>query len=479
MRVLTFFMIAGILAGLPLSLGSGQGIAQTETQNEDSMMVMAAPDQAVVTEWVRRYNGAGNGHDTPRAIAVDAEGNVYVTGSSYVGGSYDDYATIKYSPAGKRLWLRTYDNLGGEDVPRGMAVDGQGNVYVTGKSMGPLDPDFATIKYAPDGTELWVRRYDGPGDYSQDEATAIGLDSQGNIYVTGNSALAPDYIYDIVTIKYAPNGRRLWVRRYNGPADGHDKAAALAVDKDGNVIVTGSSGGATTGLDYLTIKYDPDGVRLWVRRYNGIPGASGDDEATAIAVDGQGNVYVTGSSRGAGTWDDYATIKYSPDGDRLWVRRYNGPENNFDYAKAIAVDAQGNVFVTGESWGEFSSDILTIKYFTDGARDWVSRYNGRGRSADGGLSLALDTEGNAYVTGYACFEGTGQQSYDIATIKYPADGTRAWVKRYQGPGGDYDIGLAITVDANNNVYVAGASVAAGGDEDFITIKYSQTPEASQ
>ena len=112
---------------------------------------------------------------------------------------------------------------------------------------------------------------------------------------------------------------KAWVARYEG-----DGANAMAVDDSGNVYVTGVSAPA----DYATIKYDPDGNELWVARYDGP--ASSYDEALAMAVDGWGNVYVAGKSDGIGTNQDYATIKYDPDGNELWVARYDGPANGYD-----------------------------------------------------------------------------------------------------------------------------------------------------
>ena len=146
----------------------------------------------------------------------------------------------------------------------------------------------------------------------------------------------------------------------NGPGN-RDIAKAIAVDRLGNVYVTGHSDGSGTATDYATIKYDSSGNQLWVSRYNG-PVNSGDG-AKAIALDSTGNVYVTGYSFGSGTYTDYATVKYDTDGNEVWAARYNGPGNHHDQAQAIAVDSSGNVYVTGDSMGSGTYfDYATIKY---------------------------------------------------------------------------------------------------------------------
>ena len=165
---------------------------------------------------------------------------------------------------------------------------------------------------------------------------------------------------------------------------------------------------------------------IWVRRYNGT--ANGEDKASAIAVDDYGNVYVTGTSRGSGTLQDYTTIKYDPNGDNLWVRRYNGLGNLQDYAKAIALDDAGSVYVTGESHGSGTNfDYATIKYDASGNEKWVKRYDGPAGSEDCSQAIALDRWGNIYVTGHSSGLGT---SHDYATIKYYPNGDTAWIRRY-------------------------------------------------
>ncbi|MGB2988690.1 MAG: SBBP repeat-containing protein, partial [Candidatus Zixiibacteriota bacterium] len=136
------------------------------------------------------------------------------------------------------------------------------------------------------------------------------------------------FIFFFTLPLFAQSVDTAWVRRYNGPGNSDDEAYAIAADGSGNVYVTGRSRGSGTLYDYATIKHYPDGDTAWVRRYNGP--VNSHDEAYAIAVDGSGNVYVTGLSVGSGTLYDYATIQYYANGDTAWVRRYNGPGNDLD-----------------------------------------------------------------------------------------------------------------------------------------------------
>ena len=204
----------------------------------------------------------------------------------------------------------------------------------------------------------------------------------------------------------------------------------------------------------------------WVRRYNG-PG-NDEDGANAIVVDGSGNVYVTGYSYGSGTDDDYATIKYYPDGDTAWVRRYNGPGDSTDYACGIAVDGSGNVYVTGASGvsGTYL-DYATMKYYANGDTAWVRRYNGPGNAWDLATAIVVNASGIVYVTGHSYGSGTDD---DYATIRYDLNGETAWVRRYNGPGNWYDAVFSIAVDGSDNVYVTGRSSGSGGDFDYATIK---------
>ena len=451
--------------------GSGDvyvtGSSQGSDGNNDYATVKYSTNG--VEAWVARYNSAAGFFDNAQALALDGLGNVYVTGVAQGSGN-SDYTTIKYSAnSGAQLWLARYEPLNSSDAAQAVVVDGSGNVYVTGNSYyGYNNSDFATVKYSPNGQEQWSARYNAPKP-GKSQAMDLAVDEAGNTYVTGSS-IGREGTDDYATIKYSPSGAQLWVARYNGAANATDFAYSIAVDRAGNVYVTGFSDVSTGGRSYVTIKYSPSGVQLWVAQYQGP--AHYYDLAQKLVVDGAGNVYVTGTSYGSDIGNsDYATIKYSASGVELWVARYNGPGNSSDDVRDLAVDGQGNVYVTGNSYNDnnyTNNDYATVKYSPSGAQLWVARYNGPGNLRDAAFSLAVDGQGNVYVAG----SSDNSTNSDYATIKYSTSGAQLWIARYNGPANNYDGAQALAVDRLGNVYVTGTSISSAGDYDYATLKYS-------
>ena len=420
------------------------------------MFVLPAIALAQVTEeWVARYNGPANENDIARGIAVDTLGNVYVTGYSKDLENNWDYATVKYNSSGVEQWVARYDF----GFAKAIAIDDAGNVYVTGVSHS----DYTTVKYNSSGGEQWVACYDGL-TCGPDDAYAIAIDNVGNVYVTGYSE-GPGTDLDYATVMYNTSGVEQWVARYDGPSSGENIANAVVVDDAGNVYVTGGSYGSGTGKDYTTVKYNFSGIEQWVARYDGP--ASDEDKANAIAVDDAGKVYVTGSSIGLGALYDYATVKYSSSGVEEWAARYEGPVNDSDMALSIALDATGNVYVTGVS----HSDYATVKYNSSGVEQWVVRYDGPASGRDEATAIAVDDAGNVYVKGRSYSSGA---RLDYATIKYNTSGVEQWVVRYDG---SYylDFANTIAIDDAGNVYITGPSADSETGFDYATIKYSQGP----
>lgn len=225
------------------------------------------------------------------------------------------------------------------------------------------------------------------------------------------------------TKAFAQNAVQAWVQRYNGPTDSDDRVARKSVvDSSGNTIVAGRTSAGVSDYDWLVIKYSSSGVPAWTNRYNGP--ANSFDKANAVAVDGSGNVYVTGASvQSASSSNDFTTIAYSGAGVPLWTNAFNGLGNYDDGANAVAVGSSGNVFVTGSSTGSGSGyDYTTIAYSGAGVPLWTNIYNGPfGSGHDQALSLAVDGSGTVLVTGQSIGSGG---DYDYATVANPGQACR-------------------------------------------------------
>jgi WD40 repeat protein len=431
--------------------------------------------------WVGRYNGTGNTTDDANAVAVSPDGSrVFSVGrSSGVGTGYD-YATVAHNGlTGAPLWTQRYNGTGnGTDEATAVAVSPDGSkVFVTGNSLGSISNyDYATLAFnAATGAPLWTRRYNGLGN-QDDYAKAIGVSPDGTkVYVTGfSSGGAIGYDYATVAID-ASTGVQLWERRYDGLNHKADEAFALAVSPDGSkVFVTGYADMGGTGIDYVTQAINATtGVGIWGKSYNG-PGNSSDyGYAIDVSPDGS-KVFVTGYSWGVSSHNDYATIAINANtGASLWLRRYNGPDNDYDYAQGIAASPDGSkVFVTGYSDGGSSGyDYATIAYSAaTGAPIWGQRYNGPGNGSDYAQAVTVTLDGvYVYATGYAA---SGASGNDYATAAYfTSNGGSVGVRRYNGPGNGSDYGNAIAV-SSSIAYVTGQSYGGATGDDYATAAYN-------
>ncbi len=414
--------------------------------------------------WSSRYSGTPSGEDTSWAVAIGPGNSVYVTGGSQATSSFD-LTTVKYNSSGSLEWVRNHNGPGnGYDIGWDVAVDEAGNAYVCGDGVGAASGlDFVTIKYNSTGEQQWVRRYDGPSnrnDYGYD----VVLDNSNNVIVTGWSQGASTDL-DFATIKYDDTGVEQWRARYDGPASMDDRTWDVKVDPSANVFVAGSSVGIGSNSDATLVKYSQAGVQQWVARYDGP--VSGFDLAYGLAVDRMGNSYITGYSDGGfSNGPDCITIKYSPSGVRQWAALYNGPTSSADWGFSVTVDDNGNVFVAGASQG----DYLILKYNASGSLQWAERYDGPGNGDDVAWDVVADRLGNVYVTG-ASWSGS---STDYAVIKYSTAGVRQWVSRYDGTGNGRDFSFDMAIDNVNNICVTGFSEGSTTSTDFATVKYLQS-----
>ena len=371
---------------------------------------------AGVPLWTNRFYAPTNSNYKVSGLAVDNRGNVFVAGAA---GSGAHYLTIAYSPAGVALWTNLYDNPDRRDGARALAVDHNGNVFVTGySSQNGGSGECVTIAYSGAGVALWTNRF-GPGG-----GAAVAVDARGNVFVAGGSYNGASY--DYVTVAYSASGVALWTNRYDAGGFSDDFTSANAVDHNGNVFVTGYSGGS----DYVTIAYSPAGRALWTNRFNGW--ANSEDVARDLAVDQDGNVFVTGFSDSLRLPEqrnrDYATVAYSGAGVTLWTNLHAGSGQALDWPHGVAVDNSGNVVVTGVSIAS-TADYVTIKYSGGGVALWTNRFDGLiNTSEDGAFDVAVDSSGNIFVTGIS----SGPLGADCATVAYSAAGVPLWTNRYNG-----------------------------------------------
>lgn len=245
----------------------------------------------------------------------------------------------------------------------GIAVDRHGNVYAAGHAGPAGNVDAVLLKYPADwlfyrqgdGPE-WVRTIAGAAG-STDQFWNVAVDPDGFIYTTGyiRQASAGVVGRDMITIKFDPNGDEVWRGVYNGPENLNDVGISLVVDPvRRNVFITGSSyrnTAAGTRASMTTIMYDASGIERWVRRYDGP--VNGHNQGASLALDAEGSVYVSGWSQGTGS-HDFATVKYDVAGNEKWLARYDGPAGGSDQAAPYAI------WAIGGSFGAYLQDNLGI-----------------------------------------------------------------------------------------------------------------------
>jgi hypothetical protein len=426
--------------------------------------------------WASRAGGTG--HDYGTGIAVDNEGCTYICG--YFRGQearFEDYALAgkgeadiflaKYDRTGKLVWIR---QAGGsaDDYARAVAIDAEGNSYITGSFQSPTvdfggetakrnsDSEIYVAKFDPNGKPLWVRQAGG-GSGGGGSGNGISIGADGYVYVCGNFngdiefgdlTLKNSGFSDIFVARYDSNGELDWVRQIGGPGD--DVASAITVDAQGNSYVVGGfedrvrfSRNITLGsaglMDSFIAKLDNTGRTVWAQR----SGGPNTDIAYAVSLDPQGNVLVSGGFNGTESFasdmrlhaafrsrsgtktgmfsgkglksvggSDVFIAKYDLRGKLTWVRTFGGnklgcPEAGY----GMAVDASGHAHMTGTFAGkvEFGNntlysmgigDVFVTELDREGRVIWARQAGATFSEPIAGHGLAVDRGGNTYIIGY-------------------------------------------------------------------------------
>ncbi len=399
-------------------------------------------------QWAQHAGGVDDQRGT--AIATNAAGEVIVVGHFELSVTFGtttltsvgdgDVFLVTYDANGNVLWAQSF---GGDDqdIPESVAVDASGNILVTGYFQGISMTvgsdvllnaqdgtyDVFLARFSPTGAPLWGRRAGGSLD---DHGRDVATDATGNVALVGNYESASitfgstvlnnpnDNYNDLFLVKYDSNGNVLWGK----DAGGILSESAFAVDASDNIFMAGHYIDATLNLDGTVLtnstavdffdvfiaKYDPAGTLLWARS----GGGASDDYADDLAIDGGGNAVLAGYSNsgtanfdtqsinGAGSFDLFA-VKYDPTGTSLWARSAGGASS--DRAFSVTTDAQGDVALTGY----FNSDPLVVGATTlDHAGDndlWVVKLgNTTGISEDeAGMTVTVHPtlgDGHLFIT---------------------------------------------------------------------------------
>jgi len=411
------------------------------------LMLFALCAFAQAPDWLWAESAGGSGLDSGRVIAIDDNGNSYVT-----GGFWDTATFGSYSLNSSGLW------------------------------------DIFVAKMDANGNWLWATK---AGGSNYDYGFAIATDDNGNSYITGrfaNTAIFGSYSLtssgnnDIFVAKMDVNGNWLWATKASGSES--EGGYGIAIDDSGNSYVTGmfestvtfgSNSLTSSGSDDIFVaKMDATGNWLWATQ----AGGSNYDYGFAITIDDSGNSYVTGMFESTVTFGSYSlnssglgdifVAKMDTTGNWLWATQAGGGLD--DYCGRIAMDDNGNSYVTGSfydtaTFGSYSltssgeGDIFVAKIDAIGNWLWVTQAGGV--ESDGGNAIAIDDNGNSYVSGsfndtatFGSYSLTSSGSViNIFVAKMDSNGIWLWAT--QAGGSNYGSGLGIAIDDNSNCYVTG------------------------
>lgn len=452
---------------------SGDDSGDDEPSSSDD--VSSNPDDETTSS-----SDDSNVTETSDVTSVTAEPTSEVTEAS----EPDSGACTPTPSAGivPKVWTEQIGTTAFDSI-NALALDSEGNVIVVGsanEALPDVDMDFDyesgptafVRKYAPSGEPLWGDQF-ATGTWTR--GLAVGVDADGNVFVAGDTKgqlgeFPGTGEADAFVVKYDKMGSPQWLKQFG--TDDWDVPSALATTEEGDIVLVGYTQGVLgtigdgTYKDGFAVKFGADGARKWTEQF----GTAKEDTANAVAVDANGNVFVAGTTEGALAVADNAgasdlfVMAFDADGKDRWTQQLGGEE--YDSATAIGVDGCGNVFVTGYTYGtltervsEGAYDAALIKFTDEGEQVWLEQFGGGG--SDVAYALAIDDEGNVFVAGETDVAFPGQTALgltDIFVRRYSPDGKEPSTGLFGGDGDD--IPLALALDASGKLVLAGSTTSA-------------------
>ncbi|MFM2016666.1 MAG: hypothetical protein RL007_322 [Bacteroidota bacterium] len=396
--------------------------------------------------------------------------NYFLAGATLNAGGNYDLLIVKYNTAGSVIWSQQVNGNGnGDDYAADLQIDNSGNVIVTGTTFESSADSFnvITVMYDSGGNQQWIATYNGSGS-GNDGATSIYVDNaSGEIYVAGAEWQGTSTLYDVMLIKYDASGSQQWAATYDN-ANLVDVAVRVRQNTGtGNIEVGGATQTTLTNRKYLVAEFDPSSGSL-VNAYTSTSSSLGIENLTDLKTDNDGNIFVTGSVMGTSTGMDIRTLMLDTNLSIVWSATYSGALN--DEGNALDLDAAGNVLVTGYTTSSTQGrNFITIKYDSAGSQLWATTFNGAMNGDDSATCIVVHpTDTNKiYVSGFSYYNGTK----DYWTVKYDGLGNQKWDIGFNHVEDEDDRATAIALDTLGNVIVTGQNKLIDGTFEFTTVKY--------
>lgn len=369
-------------------------------------------------QWTKIKNYASD--DQASHILYDHQGNIYIGGFVYgtfgtVGGSI---CLMKYTTNGDSIW-EFVDNHTYVAQVKSMKFDNQGNIILAGyeKTSGSNSSDYVTMKIDATGNQHWYETYTNNAPNDIDNLWDMCVDADNYIYVTGESVSKIHSNREIASIKYNPNGDTVWVKRVIGSSDTSSCGKKIVVDQDKNVFVGGYITTQTPlGSDIVLIKYDSSSSLIWKKYYDYQPATMSNDILVDMKMDNAGNIYITGtsSSTSSTSTQRILTIKYNANGDTLWTRRWG--TSGVKYPQQLAIDNMANIYSAGSYWSTSGTgyDAIILKYDSFGMLKWEAKYNYGTNLEQGFYALTVDGNNDIVAAGRTQTANT----IDFLIVKY-------------------------------------------------------------
>ncbi|MGB3651371.1 MAG: SBBP repeat-containing protein, partial [Rivularia sp. (in: cyanobacteria)] len=435
-----------------LTLAPGSNYIFDADTSGMAMSAIANDDLMLNVDWAEEFGGSGYGYGGYEFLAVDDAGNTYVTGDfsgqltigdkSLTSSGYSNVFVAKFDEDGNVQWAKGFGDTGSEEV-EDITVDGNGNIYFTGtfdnivtsnnsSVQGGQSSDVFVTKLAANGDELWSKNFGGSSD---EEASGIEVDTQGNTYITGefegllelgNTNLDGGQFNDVFVAKLDSTGDVLWAKDFGADSE-YDEAEDIVVDKEGNAYLFMTENGESGQENAAVIKLDKsNGSEIWKKNFGD---SSNYVVAEDIAIDNQDNIYVTGEFRNTVTFDnisleggengDIFFAKLNSEGDVVWAKDFAQDNDDDVEVEGIAVDEMGNTYVTGyyldesmsvgdfmlynENDSSWNSNAFIAKFDSQGEVKWAQNIGGTNRDAISDIAVK---DGKIYIAGEFYTEAT-------------------------------------------------------------------------